>query len=205
MLLVCIGWVIFRAITTNLLSRAVGLDEPAQAPTQLIQVIYIVATTPRPTPSLTPNSTVTSRFSPTPTRRGARTSTPVPTGPTPVPGFYNAPQLSAPANATVYSNGPSAIITLQWQPVSPNGLRENEWYYVTLTYVARDGTPGLRNGWSKETHFDIKGEWWSDAAGDARMFKWNVAVMRIDGVDPLLSPSKTLVSPSSATRTFFWN
>lgn len=105
----------------------------------------------------------------------------------------------------MYSNGPSAIITLQWQPVSPNGLRENEWYYVTLTYVARDGTPGLRNGWSKETHFDIKGEWWSDAAGDARMFKWNVAVMRIDGVDPLLSPSKTLVSPSSATRTFFWN
>jgi hypothetical protein len=205
MLLVCCGWVIFRAVTTNVFARALGLGESTQTPTQFIQVIYVVATTPRPTPSPTPNSTATSRFSPTPTRRGARTSTPAPIRPTPVPGFYNAPQLTAPANATVYSNGLNAIITLQWQPVSPNGLRENEWYYVTLTYVARDGTPGLRNGWSKETHFDIKGEWWNDAASDARMFKWNVAVMRIDGVDPLLSPSKTLVSPSSATRTFFWN
>ena len=87
MLLVCIGWVIFRAITTNVLARALGLNEVVQTPTQFIQVIYVVATTPRPAPSLTanPTATPTSRFSPMPTRRGARTSTPAPTVPTPVP------------------------------------------------------------------------------------------------------------------------
>jgi DNA-directed RNA polymerase subunit RPC12/RpoP len=207
MLLVCIAWVIFRAITTNVFGRALGLNELVQTPTQFIQVINVVATTARSTPSPTQNPTATpsARFSPTPTRRGALTATPMPTTPTPVQGFYSAPLLSAPANATVYTNGPQAIITLQWQPVSPNGLRESEWYHITLTYVARDGAPGLRNGWSKETHFDVKGEWWGDAAADARTWKWNVAVMRIDGADPLLSPSKTLASPISATRTFFWN
>ena len=209
MLVVCIAWVIFRAITTNIFGRALGLTELVQTPTQFIQVIYVVATTTRPTPTPSPmpksSATPASRFSPTPTRRGARTATLTPPAPTPIPGFYAAPQLSAPANATVYSNGPQAIITLQWQTVSPNGLRESEWYHITLTYVARDGTPGLRNGWSKETRFDVKGEWWSDAAADARTFKWNVAVMRIDGADPLLSPSRTLASPISATRTFFWN
>ncbi len=207
MLLVCIAWVVFRAVTTNVFARALGLDTLVQTPTQVIQVIYVVATTALPSPSPTQDPTVTppARFSPSPTRRGARTATPAPVAPTPVQAFYPTPQLIAPANATVYSNGPQASITLQWQPVSASGLRESEWYHVTITYVAQDGTPGLRNGWSKETHFDMKGEWWGDAAADARMWKWNVAVMRIDGADPLLSTSKTLASPVSATRTFFWN
>jgi hypothetical protein len=199
--------VVFRAITTNVFGRALGLNTLVQTPTEFIQVIYVVATTARPTSSPTQNPTVTplARFSPTPTRRGTRAATTSPAPPTPVQVSYFAPQLIAPANATVYSNGPLASITLQWQPVSPNGLRESEWYHVTITYAARDGTPGLRNGWSKETRFEVKGEWWGDAAPDARTFKWNVAVMGIDGADPLLSPTKTLVSPISATRTFFWN
>jgi hypothetical protein len=207
MLLVCIAWVVFRAVTTNVFARALGLNALVQTPTQFIQVIYVVATTARPTASPTQNPTLTppARSSPTATRRGTRAPTPLPPAPTPVQGFYAAPQLLAPANATVYSNGPLANITLQWQPVSPNGLRESEWYHVTITYVGRDRTPGLRNGWSKETHFVVKGEWWGDAAVDARTFKWNVEVMQIDGADPLLSPSKTLVSPTSVTRTFFWN
>ncbi|MDE3089096.1 MAG: zinc ribbon domain-containing protein [Chloroflexota bacterium] len=201
LLLVCVGWVVFRAVTTNTLARALGLIERTSAPTQVVQVIYVVVTPVPPTATLTstPTATPTSKFSPTPTRRSARTPTAAPVG------FYAAPVLTAPANTTVYSDGVNSIITLQWQPVSPNGLRENEWYYIAITYVARDGTPGLRTGWSKEAHFDVKGEWWNDAASDARMFKWNVSVMRVEGADPLASPNRTPASPSSATRTFFWN
>lgn len=209
LLCVCIGWVIFRAITTNMLSRALGLGEPSRVPTQVINIIYVVATPAPPTPTLTPNPTVTParKVSPTPTRRGARTPTGAPptAGPPRVQGLYAAPQLIAPLNATVYDESTNPIITLQWQPVSPNGLSENEWYYITISFTARDGSPGLRTGWSKETHWDVPNAWWSDAASDARAFKWNVSVMRIEGADPTTSPSKTLASPNSATRTFFWN
>ncbi len=206
LLLVCCGWVAFRAITTNTLARALGLNEPTRVPTQVVQIIYVVATSPRPTVTPTPNPTATptSRFSPTPTRRSARTATPAPTGPMPVQGFYTAPQPIAPLNATVYE-GPSAIIVLEWQPASPNGLRENEWYYLTITFTARDGSPGLHNGWSKETRWRVPNAWYTEAASDARTYKWNVAVMRIEGIDPLVSPSKTLASPNSATRTFIWH
>jgi hypothetical protein len=206
LLLMCCGWVAIRAVTTNTLGRALGLDQPTTVPTQVVQVIYVVATPISPTPTLTPNPTATPtpRFSPTPTRRGARTATPVPTSAAVAPGAYAAPQLVSPLNATVYQ-GADSVITLQWQPVSPNGLRENEWYYITMAYTARDGTPGFRYGWSKETRWNVPSAAWNDAANDARTYKWYVAVMRIQGADPLMSPSKTPVSPNSATRTFIWH
>lgn len=207
LLLVCCSWVAFRAITTNTLSRALGLiDAPTRTLTPWVQITYVIATTVRPTATWTPNPTATptSRFSPTPTRRGVRTATPAPTRSILAPGLYVAPQLIAPLNATVYE-GPNAIIALQWQPSSPNGLRENEWYYVTLTFTAPDGSPGLRYGWSKETRWSVPNAWYTEAASDARTYKWNVAVMRIEGIDPLVSPSKTPASPTSVTRTFFWN
>ncbi|HEX7593824.1 MAG TPA: zinc-ribbon domain-containing protein, partial [Anaerolineae bacterium] len=208
LLLVCVGWVIFRAITTNVLARALGLNEPTRVPTQVINVIYVVASPIPVTPTLTPSATATptSRFSPTPTRRGARTptlATPA-AGATIAPGFYAAPQLVAPLNATVYE-GANSVITLQWQPVSPNGLRENEWYYITITFTASDRSQSLRTGWSKETRWTVPAAWWNDAASDARAFKWTVAVMRVEGIDPLISPNKTPASPNSAVRTFFWN
>ncbi len=208
LLLVCVGWVIFRAITTNVLARTLGLNEPTRVPTQVINVIYVVASPARATPTPSPNATATptSRFSPTPPRRGARTPTPAPpkAGPTLAAGFYAAPQLIAPLNATVYE-GANSVITLQWQPVSPNGLRENEWYYITITFTASDRSQSLRIGWSKETRWTVPTTWWNDAASDVRAFKWTVAVMRIVGADPLLSPNNTLTSPTSVTRIFFWN
>ena len=202
LLLVCCGWLAFRALTTNTLARALGfIDTPTSTPTQVVQITYVVATPPlTPIPTATP----TSRFSPTPTRRGARASTPVPTGTPAVQNSYAASQLVAPLNATVYE-GADSVITLQWQPVSPDGLRESEWYYITLAYTARDGTPGLRYGWSKETRWNVPAAAWYDAANDARAFKWYVAVMRIQGAEPLMSPSRTPVSPNSATRTFIWH
>ncbi len=203
-----VGRVIFRAITTNVLARTLGLNEPTRVPTRAINVIYVVASPVPATPTLTPNATATptSRFSPTPTRRGARTPTSAPPAAraTLAPGFYATPQLVAPLNATVYE-GANSVITLQWQPVSPNGLRENEWYYITITFTASDRSQSLRIGWSKETRWTVPTTWWNDAASDTRAFKWTVAVMRITGADPLLSSNNTLASPNSAVRTFFWN
>ena len=205
LLVVCCGWIALRVATTNTLARALGfIDTPTATPTQVVQIIYVVATPLPPTVPPTPTATPTSRFSPTPTRRGARASTPSPTRTAAVQNSYAAPQLVAPLNATVYE-GADSVITLQWQPVSPNGLRESEWYFITLAYTARDGTPGFRYGWSKETRWNVPAAAWYDAANDARTFNWNVAVMRIQGAEPLMSPSKTPVSPNSATRTFIWH
>ncbi len=204
LLLVCCGWVAIRAVATNTLSRALGLiEQPTSTPTQVVQIIYVVATPVPPTLPPNPTATSTSNFSPTPTRRGARAATPAPIRPA-GQSSYAAPQLVAPLNATVYQ-GADSVVTLQWQPVSPNGLRENEWYFITINYTAHDGTTGYRYGWSKETRWNVPAAAWNDAATDARTYKWYVTVMQIQGVEPLLSPSKTAVSPNSATRTFIWH
>ncbi len=199
-LVACIGWVIFRAITTNTLSRALGLG-PKPAPTQIIQIIYVVATPVPPTPTPLRPAPPTPKILPTPTRRGARA--PIPAA-TPVPILYAAPMLTAPLNATVFQ-GVNSLIVLQWQPVSPNGLREDEWYNITITFTARDGSQAVRTAWSKETRWNVPNAWWNDASADARAFKWSVVVMRIQGVDPSLSPHNTPVSPASTPRLFFWN
>jgi len=204
LLLLCCGWVVFRALTTNTLARAFGLFEPIRTPTRFVEVIYVVATTPAPTPTNPPTATATANASATPTRRGARKQTPTPVGPTLPAGFYAAPILVAPANATVYQ-GASSAITLQWQPVSAIGLREDEWYFVSISFTASDGSQGSRTGWSKETHWDVPNDWWSEAASDARSFKWTVSVMRIDGADPTTTSSRTLASPNSVVRLFIWN
>lgn len=204
LVLVCCGWVAVRAVATNTLSRALGLiDQPTSTPTRVVQIIYVVATPVPPTLTPNPTATPTSLVSPTPTRRGARAATPLPTRPA-NQGSYSAPQLIAPLNATVYQ-GADSVVTLQWQPVSANGLRENEWYFITINYTAHDGTLGYRYGWSKETRWNVPAATWTDAAADARTYKWYVTVMQIQGVDPLLSPSKTAVSPNSSTRTFIWH
>lgn len=204
LVLLCCGWVVFRAFTTNTLARALGLLDPSRTPTQFVEIIYVVATTSAPTPPIPPTATATSNASATPTRRGARARTPTPAGPTLPAGFYAAPVLVAPANAKVYQ-GASSTITLQWQPVSANGLRENEWYFVSISFTTSDGSQGSRTGWSKETHWDVPNDWWREAANDTRSFKWTVSVMRIDGADPTTTSSRTLASPNSATRLFIWN
>ena len=205
LLLICVGWVIFRAITTNALVRVLGLYEPTRAPTRVIQVIYVVVTPVPPTPTFspTPSATPTPRVSPTPTRRGARTPSPAPAVTLP-PGFYPAPQLLAPANTTVY-NGADAVIILEWQSVAASGLRENEWYAISISYTARSGSPATQTRWSKETRWTVPKVWWNDAAPDARTFKWKVAVVRVEGVEPLASPSRTPISPDSVTRSFIWH
>jgi hypothetical protein len=201
------GWIIFRALTTNTLPRALGLLEPTRTPTQqVVQVIYVIATPVPATSTLMPTATFTptSRLSPTPTRRGARTPTLTLAAPTPTLAAYPAPLLIAPANVAIF-DGAEASITLEWGSVSPSGLRENEWYRISVSYTGRDAKPVEQTGWSKETRWSVPTAWWNDAASGARTFTWNITVMRVEGVDPFASPSRTPAGPTSATRSFIWN
>ncbi len=151
-------------------------------------------------PSATP--TITSRFTPSPTRRGATTTTPTPATPTAKPTDYAAPKLTAPLNATTFS-GADASIVLEWQGVSTSGLRENEWYLISVLYASRNGAT-TRREWSRETRWQVKKELWSDALPNARMFSWNIQVMRVEGANPYSSSNPAPASPSSETRTFVW-
>ncbi len=204
LLLMCVGWVTFRAITTNTLARALGLNEPTRVPTQVLQIIYVIATQIPPSPTLAiPTAIPTPRFSPTPTRKGARV-TPPPATVTLTPPMYPAPQLAAPANTTVYA-GIETNIVLEWQPVSALGLRENEWYMITLAFTGRDNAPTERKLFSKEPRWAVPNTWWNEISADARTVKWNVTIMRVEGIDPFASPTRVAGSPLSATRSFIWN
>ena len=206
-LLICVGWIIFRVFATNTFVRALNLNPPTIVPTKIVQVVYVVASpipaTPMPTATITP--TPTSRFSPTPTKRGAKTATPaITTTPTLLPGFYPMPQLLAPANTTVYA-GADANILLEWLPVSPSGLRENEWYEIKLIYTARSNAPGEYRHYSKETRWTVQTAWRADLSPDARVVKWYVTVVRVDGLDPFASLNRTPISAVSAPWSFIWN
>ncbi|MBI4789322.1 MAG: zinc ribbon domain-containing protein [Chloroflexi bacterium] len=205
-LLLCIGWVIFRAITTNALARLVGLSEPASVPTQVIEVIYIVATSVPPAPTLVPTLAPTPipRTTATTTRRGGPTPTATRRVPTPAPAMYPAPQLIGPLDRTVFA-GTGANIVLQWQPVSPIGLRENEWYQISVAYTGRDNKRVQQIGWAKETRWTVPAEWWSDISPESRILQWNLTVIRVEGIDPIGSPNKAPASPPSGTRAFIWN
>jgi hypothetical protein len=206
-LLVCVGWIVFRAFATNTLARALNLNPPTSVPTKIIQVVYVIATPipPTPTQTATITPTPTSRFSPTPTKRGARTATPaITTTPTLPPGFYPTPQLLAPANTTVYT-GADANIVLDWAPVSANVLRENEWYEIKLTYAARNNTPGEYRHYTKETRWKVQTDRLADLSPDARTVKWIVTIVRVEGLDPFASLNRAPVSTPSAARSFIWN
>ncbi len=206
LLVLCVGWFVYRMIATNTLARALGLA-PATAgpPTVVVHVIYVVATTaaPMPTVTYTPTATSIPRVSPTPTRRGALTATAT-RRPTPAPGTYPAPQLTAPPNGALYS-GPDATIALEWSPVAASGLRENEWYQISLTFTDRVGKLVSQVAWSKETRWVVRGDWWSQASPDTRTFQWQVSTVQIEGIDPYVSPTRAPTSPPSVVRTFVWN
>lgn len=202
-----------RATISDLLSQMGSVFEPPPPSTPILTIIYEVATPLSPTvslptieiPTIEPTATPTlpPLFSPTPTRRGGATFTPTRALPTPTLPSYPAPKLVFPLDRTIY-NGAEATINLEWQPISSNGLRENEWYFVSISYTARDGTATIQNSWSRETRWTVRGIAFKDIAADKRMFQWSVTIMRVEGTDPNNSAFRVPISPKSETRTFFW-
>ncbi len=200
----CGGWLVIRAFGAG----APVPIPPTSTSTPAILITVVVATpiprtaTPTLTPTRTATPTPTSRFSPTPTPRGTRATATRPATATPIPTLYPAPKLLAPLNTTIYTSA-DADITLAWQSISATGLRENEWYMIWLSYVARDGKRAEWKRWSKETRWNVIKDWYADIAADARTVSWNVTVMRVEGADPFGSPS-TPGSAPSATWTIIW-
>lgn len=204
-LCVCLGWVVFRTVSTNALERVLGLSTVTPTPQQ-VQIVYVVATRPLPTSTPVPTATLvpTLAVPPSPTRRGARAASPTATRRTPTPALYPAPQLTLPPNTAVY-NGVDANIMLEWQSVAPSGLAENEWYRIWIAYTGRDGKRAEQARWTKETTWTVPAEWYASISPDSRDFSWNVTAVRVDGVSPFASASYVPASLGSATRSFFWH
>lgn len=204
-LVLCMAWTLFRAVTTNTLQRALGLGAPTVVPTQAVQFVYVIATSIPPPATRTPAFTLTPvprTF--TPTRPGARTPTLSRWTPTPPPIIYPVPQLTEPANGAAFE-GADANIVLTWQPISAGGLAESDWYRISVSYSAKDGKSYEQFRWSKETHWQVLPEWWNDISPYERSLKWNVTVVRVDGIDPFAARTRSPISPRSATRSFTWD
>ncbi len=216
LLLVCCGWLMYRAAATNVVGRALEVLQlvPTATPAPTARVILVVASPVPPTHTLMPLPipallvTPSPMLSPGPTRRGApsptftRTFTPTPPGPTPT--MYPAVQVIAPKEGAIFQ-GADADITLEWQGVVPVGLRVDEWYMVSVMFSSRDSGTTTRIGWSRETRWRIPEGWWNDIATGARLIKWSVAVVRIEGIDPFASSVRIPASPASAWRSLIWN
>jgi hypothetical protein len=208
-LLIYLCFLVSRILFATQFSAAIV--QPTPTPTQSVTPIITVVIqetatiTPITLPPTLPASatpTMTSRFTPSPTRRGVPTATPTLGSPTPKPADYAAPKLAAPEDGASFS-GADASIFLEWQAVSAIGLRENEWYLVTVLYVSRNGATTWTEK-TREIRWRAKKELWSDALANNRTFTWNIQVMRGEGANPYSSPNPTPASPSSETRTFVW-
>jgi predicted nucleic acid-binding Zn ribbon protein len=200
----CAGWLLYRVVSTNALAHILVPSEPSGNATPPVELIYVIATpptgpaefvvTPEPSPPLRAARTMTR----------AATAAPTPTATRLPPGYYPAPVLTSPSHAAAFQGADNTIV-LQWKPVSPNALQDQEWYAVAVAFTARDGSQALKTGWSKQAHWQVPADWWDQAATDARIYQWSVTVVRIEGADPTVSPTRAPVSPQSAIRTFVWN
>jgi hypothetical protein len=106
-----------------------------------------------------------------------------------------ADESELPENQFNFSFG--SKITLAWEPVG--ALAEEQWYSVSLSYESRDGQTRERVNWTKETSWEVPGDYHDDI-GAARGVYWTVTV--VSG-----SPGTgegVAVSPASETWMFRW-
>jgi len=162
--------------------------------------------TPKPTdtpePTSTPTTTPTSTPSATPQPTSQPTSQPTPQ-PTPQPTSahpYPAPALLAPADGQVFREI-DEIIVLNWASVGI--LAEDEWYVLRLRYEAEGAAqpPGV---WTKTTSWRVPADLYPSADVESHLLRWDVTVMRQTHTGPDGTPEGVVISPVSATRSFYW-
>ena len=166
------------------------------------------ATTPTPEPTDTPEPTSTPTPTTTPTPTSTPTPTPQPTSqptsqPTPAPTSvhpYHAPALLAPADGQLFREM-DAVIVLNWASVGI--LAEDEWYVLRLRYEDKGiaQPPGV---WTKTTSWRAPADLYPSADVESHLLRWDVTVMRQTHTGPDGTPEGVVISPVSATRSFYW-
>lgn len=157
-----------------------------QAPTSTPVVIVVTATpTPEPSPTATPV--------PIDTPEGGAPPEPTPTE---TPGFkYVAPVLVWPEDG---STVPGVINILQWEPVGPGPLADDEWYAVRLIY-RQQGQLVYAGDRVKIAEWRVPDRLYYRADGPDLEYSWYLFVER-DNPDG----STTQLSPDSETFVFRW-
>jgi LysM repeat protein len=142
------------------------------------------------------------------------TSTPLPARPTPLPvaatptsppatptpviptvAALAAPSLLLPMTGDGFTAGAQPV--LSWRPV--NGFGPQDYYYVLVRYVMRDGQQGFVDDRVPGTSFTGP-NWVHDvAAPPDRLATWSVQVRRMGPGNQEIE-----ISPPSERRTFYW-
>ncbi len=117
---------------------------------------------------------------------------------------YSAPVPLAPANDWQFrdqdAEGP---ILLNW--LSVGLLAEDEWYSVTVLYVAGDESAGQEIfDFTKATSYRIPSEMRPPVEAESRLFQWRVGVVRLVKNDPEGSPDVVPIAEQSEARSFYW-
>jgi len=143
------------------------------------------------------------RGTPTPTP----TKTPTPT-PTKTPGSaFSAPVLLYPPDGKKFGGGVGLSLTseagvpvlLNW--MSEGLLSEDEWYMVSVRYMAGAGIAQQVTELTKATSYFVPLEMRPPQDTLSHLFEWDVGLVKEagtfrDGMEP--------ISPRSETRTFYW-
>lgn len=157
-----------------------------QAPTSTPVVIVVTAT---PTPEPSPTATRV----PTNTPEGGAPPEPTPTE---TPGFkYAAPVLVWPEDG---STVPGVINILQWEPVGPGPLADDEWYAIRLVY-RQQGQLVYAGDRVKIAEWRVPDRLYYQADGPDLEYSWYLFVER-DNPDG----TTTQLSPDSETFIFRW-
>lgn len=154
------------------------------------QELIIPRGTPTPVPTQTPTPTPTS----TP---GAAFSAPVLLGPPDGKKFGG--ELGTGLNLT---SEPGVPVLLNW--MSEGLLSEDEWYMVSVRYVAGAGTGQQVTELTKATSYLVPLEMRPPRDALSHLFQWDVGVVGKTGTFPDGTPRMEPISPRSETRTFYW-
>jgi LysM repeat protein len=139
---------------------------------------------------------------PTPARPTAVPAVATPTLPaaTPTPviptvAALAAPGLIAPMTGDGFTSGAQPV--LSWRPVS--GFGPQDYYYVLVRYVMRDGQRGYVDDRVTGTSYAVPIWVYDVAAPPDRLATWSVQVRRMGPGNQEIE-----LSPPSESRTFYW-
>jgi len=140
------------------------------------------------------------------------TPTPTPT-PTNTPeSTFSAPVLLGPPDGKKFggevgmgpslASEPEAPVLLNW--VSEGLLNEDEWYMVSVRYIAGAGTAQQVTELTKATSYLVPLEMRPPRDALSHLFEWDVGLVKETGAFPDGTPKVEPISPRSETRTFYW-